>query len=262
MSYFITMTNSTGSVVTFDLNTVLSGSTTNLDAKYIGIYGSNSGANIDQVQTDTNYYQINGVSFIDSAIVNSENIDGMSTNRTTTDSFNVAIPTWCNKVTGVLIGGGGGGGGHGSNACSSANGGKGAPGGTATSITFTRTINATDRSTGNIGINVGRAGQGSPGVHAAANSGGNTQIIFGGITYTSNGGAAGDPGNDCNGCCNYGSTGAAAAATVNSPTSVGPHTYSVSSYGNEGIGAAQTGASSNNAGNDGTAGYARMWFSF
>lgn len=122
MSYKLTVNGTT-----FDIADMLASSANDLDPVFVGLKGSNTTNTMEQVQTTNSFFTKNNVSVIDTAllVVKPPTSDLMPTTRTSTGTYNIALPGWCNVVTGIIRGGGGGGGARGNSSCVVYNGGRG-----------------------------------------------------------------------------------------------------------------------------------------
>lgn len=261
MSYKLTVNGTT-----FDIVDMLASSANDLDPAFVGLKGSNTSNTMEQVQTTNSFFTKNNVSVIDTALLNVRppTSDSMPTTRTSTGTYNIALPGWCNVVTGIIRGGGGGGGARGNSSCVVYNGGRGGSANDSVALTFNRTVNTADRANGNVTLVVGIRGTGATATGGDGTAGGDTTFTIGTTVFRSKGSPGGNGGGPCSNSNGNGNNGSGPATAANTPTTsnfpLSTSNQTVSTFGQGGLGAAQ-GGTSNEDGDNGTAGFGRVWFS-
>jgi hypothetical protein len=176
------------------------------------------------------------------------------------------IPTWCNRIAVLGLGGGGGGGGAVGN-FSPYNSAPGADGGVGQSVASPDNVVIAGGSPYSMTIGGGgAAGNGHPGSPANGRGndgspGGDTTITIGGVSYNALGGGGGGGTNDHTGPLGYRDANTLAAGTNRTPSS-SPANFpaTASYYGNRGSGGNVNSGGNGNAGNSGGAGVGWIWF--
>jgi len=171
-----------------------------------------------------------------------------------TSPYQTSVPTWCNRICAIGVGGGGGGGQGGANS-GAANGGNAGRGGFG-AIDYTPVSGTAVTPGAPLVVTVGNGGAGAAGTQSVAGNASNV-VVNGTNILSAAGGNRGINGNSASGGVNNGNTGASGT-----PTSAGtmPASYptELSPYG---IGGAGGGGGSKN-GTAGGDGQVYLWYKY